>query len=213
MTEAASGALSPLEIRSFRTVFDLERRIYRIDRLRLHPGGIPLRGVVYFAALALAAVIASGLPVVGWVLSAAPWYVRDVAVPGASSAVLAMVRVEGRPFHLAARALLRHAVGARHLSHLRPAQAPGTLWWPQDLLILPDGSDSRHRQMAFRGPGAVLLRTAHECHETSGSVLSRLLRRPHLTVSEVPGAPRPRRAQVIELGPGTILRVRPPKRS
>jgi hypothetical protein len=33
-----------MEIRSFRRVFDLERRIYRVDRLRLNPGGIPVRG-------------------------------------------------------------------------------------------------------------------------------------------------------------------------
>ena len=37
-----------MEIRSYRRVFDLERRIYRIDRLRLNPGGVPVRGVVYF---------------------------------------------------------------------------------------------------------------------------------------------------------------------
>ena len=36
------GAL--MEVRSYRRVFDLERRIYRVDRLRLNPGGVPVRG-------------------------------------------------------------------------------------------------------------------------------------------------------------------------
>ena len=40
-----------MEIRSYRAVFDLERRIYRIDRLRLNPAGVPVRGIVYFLAL------------------------------------------------------------------------------------------------------------------------------------------------------------------
>ncbi len=40
-----------IEIRSYRAVFDLERRIYRVDQLRLNPGGIPVRGVVYFLAI------------------------------------------------------------------------------------------------------------------------------------------------------------------
>ena len=41
------GFVRPIEIRSYRAVFDLERRIYRVDRLRLNPGGVPVRGVVY----------------------------------------------------------------------------------------------------------------------------------------------------------------------
>ncbi len=40
-----------IEIRSYRRVFDLERRIYSVDQLRLNPGGVPVRGVLYFLAL------------------------------------------------------------------------------------------------------------------------------------------------------------------
>ena len=36
----AAGVMAS-EIRSYRRVFDLERRIYSIDRLRLNPGGVP----------------------------------------------------------------------------------------------------------------------------------------------------------------------------
>ena len=43
---------SVMEVRSYRRVFDLERRIYSIDRMRLNPSGVPLRGVVYFLVLA-----------------------------------------------------------------------------------------------------------------------------------------------------------------
>src|ERR1700685_3026622 len=102
--DQSGGAGDPavIEIRSYRAVFDLERRIYRIDRLRLNPGGIPVRGVVYFLAILLAVLLAARLPLLAVVARALPWYLRDLALPGASAATLTVIRVEGRPFHLAA---------------------------------------------------------------------------------------------------------------
>ena len=60
------------EIRSYRSVFDLERRIYRIDRVRLNPGGIPVRGVLYFLAILLAVAGASRVPLLGEAVRALP---------------------------------------------------------------------------------------------------------------------------------------------
>ncbi|HWX45610.1 MAG TPA: hypothetical protein VNY52_09850 [Solirubrobacteraceae bacterium] len=142
-----------MEIRSYRAVFDLERRIYRIDRLRLNPGGIPLRGVVYCLAILAALALAGALPLLGSAVRALPWYLRDLALPAGSAAVLTMIRVEGRPFHLAAAALLRHTLGPRHLAGLRFARVRG--WRPDDLLVLPDGSDPHLRRLRYIGPGAV----------------------------------------------------------
>ncbi len=115
-----------MEIRSYRAVFDLERRIYRVDQLRLNPGGIPVRGVVYFLAILLAMLIAGGLPLVGAAIGALPWYLRDLALPVASATVLSVIRIEGRPFHLAAYALLRYRVRlapARGCASLRQGPA------------------------------------------------------------------------------------------
>ena len=53
-----------MEIRSYRRVFDLERRIYRVDRLRLNPGGVPVRGVVYFLVILVGDPDRRGLPLV-----------------------------------------------------------------------------------------------------------------------------------------------------
>jgi hypothetical protein len=55
-----------LVIRSYRRVFRVDQRIYRVDRWALPvPGGVPLLGVVYFAATLLALLALSVLPVVG----------------------------------------------------------------------------------------------------------------------------------------------------
>ena len=143
-----------LEIRSYRAVFDLERRIYRVDRLRLNPGGVPVRGVVYCLAILAGLALAGALPLVGAAVRALPWYVRDLLLPAGSAALLTMIRVEGRPFHLAAAALLRHLFGPHQLAGLRTAPR-GRVWCPEELLMLPDGSEQRPRRLRYSGPGAV----------------------------------------------------------
>ncbi len=156
-----------VEIRSYRAVFDLERRIYRVDRLRLNPGGVPVRGLVYCLTILACLALAGTLPLLGTAVRALPWYVRDLLLPAGLAALLTMIRVEGRPFHLAAAALLRHLLGPHQLAGLRPAGgshgvsrrrrgvAPGEVWRPEELLLLPDGSDQRPRRLRYSGPGAV----------------------------------------------------------
>jgi hypothetical protein len=144
-----------MEIRSYRAVFDLERRIYRVDRLRLNPGGIPVRGVAYWLAILAGCALAGTLPLLGTAIRVAPWYLRDLLLPAASAALLTMIRVEGRPFHLAAGALARHTLGPRQLAALRPRAPLARGWRPAELLMLPDGSDPRPRRLRYTGPGAV----------------------------------------------------------
>jgi len=199
-----------MEIRSYRSVFDLERRIYRVDRLRLNPSGIPVRGVVYFIAILSVTLLAGRLPLLGVAVGALPWYLRDLGLPIASAAVLTVIRVEGRPFHLAAQALIRYATGPRYLAGTRPCTAPGQRWYPDEILMLPDGSDSRLRQLRYTGPGAVLVTTAHERVERRTGLQARwpIFDRSQLILRERSGAPAPARGQVIVLARGARLRVR-----
>ncbi len=147
-----------IEIRSYRAVFDLERRIYRVDRLRLNPGGVPVRGVVYCLTILACLGLAGTLPLVGSAVRALPWYARDLLMPAGLAALLTLIRVEGRPFHLAAAALLRHLFGPHQLVGLRQAPA-GRVWRPEELLMLPDGSDSSPRRLRYSGPGAMRMTT------------------------------------------------------
>jgi hypothetical protein len=159
-----------IEIRSYRAVFDLERRIYRVDRLRLNPGGVPVRGVVYWLAILACFVLAGALPLLGGAVRALPWYVRELLLPVASAALLTALQLEGRPFHLAAAALLRHILEPRRLAGLRPAsdehagrraglrpagRSPVGMWRPGKLLMLPDDSGAPPRRLRYSGPGAV----------------------------------------------------------
>jgi hypothetical protein len=199
-----------IEIRSYRAVFDLERRIYRVDQLRLNPGGIPVRGVVYLLAILAATLLASSLPLLGTVLGALPWYLRDLALPVASATVLCVIRIEGRPFHLAAGALLRHRTGPRHFAGVLPRDAPGARWQPEEILLLPDGSDGEMRRLRYTGPGAVLVTTAHERSQRRGLRGFRSgsgLRTARLTLRELPNRPVLEQGQVLELARNVELRV------
>jgi hypothetical protein len=195
------------EIRSYRSVFDLERRIYRIDRLRLNPGGIPVRGVLYCVAILAGIALTGQAPLVGGAVGAIPWYLRDLALPVGGAALLAMIRVDGRPFHLAAEALARYALGARHLAGMRPCAGPGRRWRLGEVLSLPDGSEARLRRLRYTGPGAVLVVVAHERAEWRAGALGRVLGHPQLTLRELPGRRAPARGQVIVLTHGARLRT------
>jgi hypothetical protein len=196
-----------MEIRSYRAVFDLERRIYRVDQLRLNPGGIPVRGVVYFLTILLATLIAGGLPLVRAAIGTLPWYLRDLALPVASATVLSVIRIEGRPFHLAAYALLRYRVRSRRLAGGRPCGGPGECWRPEEILLLPDGSDGGMRRLRYTGPGAVLITTAHERVDRGAGRRGRLGSARSLTVRELPGGGALSSGQVIALAAGTRLDV------
>jgi len=200
------------EIRSYRRVFDLERRIYRIDRLRLNPSGVPVLGIVYFMALLGASLVLARVPVLSLAVGQIPWYLRAVVLPGLTAAVLSVIRIEGRPFHLAARALVRFGLGARCLARLQPCRAAESRWYPDELIVLPDGSDGRMRRLLYSGPGAALVAVAYEPSDAASATDWRacvLRRQRRLTVRDLPRSARPGRAQVIELAPGASLLCHP----
>jgi len=196
------GTTAPIEIRSYRAVFELERRIYRVDRLRLNPSGIPIRGVAYCVALLGAAAGLGHVPLAGSVIGILPWYLRYLLVPVGGAAVMAMVSVEGRPFHRAAMALARYLLAPRRLVGMQRCSptAAVTRWQPPELLILPDGSDHHLRRLRFTGPGAVLVAVVH-----AGAVRHRR-GAPRLSMRPLPGR-RPLRGGVLEVAAGVRLDV------
>jgi hypothetical protein len=193
-----------IEIRSFRRVFDLERRIYRVDSFRLNPAGVPVRGVLYFLAALVAAQLLVALPGLGRLLAVVPWYVRSLGLPLAVALLLGLIRVEGRNFHLAAMSLGRFALD-RRARRLRPV--PGT-WRPSELQFLPDGSDADMRELRYTGPGMLVVRAPHrrELRRVRGRVHQwAVAPRTELVLTPAPGA---RRRVAIEVGSRRRVRTR-----
>ncbi len=199
-----------MEIRSYRRVFELERRIYRVDRLRLNPNGVPVRGVVYFLALLAGSMLAARLPVGGLVAGVIPWYARDLALPGLLAALLAVVRIDGRPFHLAAHALIGFRSRPRRLVRLRRQRGPDrSVWTPAPIAMVPDGSDSRIRRLRYTGPGIVRVAVAHELCESRGPLVGAGLRT-HLRLHARADRDDSRRTcpEIVVLARGTRLSAR-----
>jgi hypothetical protein len=138
--------------------------------------------------------------------------VRFIVVPGAGATLLSAIRVEGRTFHLAAHALLRYWIGPRRLAGLRGCAAVGRRWLPREILMLPDGSDSRLRRLRYTGPGAVLVAIEHERRgravEHGASATARAGLGTLVTLTQPRDARWLERGEVISLASGARLLVR-----
>src|SRR4051794_31725269 len=91
-----------ITVRSFPVVFELERRIHKIDRYRIPlPYGLPVRSIGYFAASVAALSAVAQLPLLGGALHVLPAPLRFAIVPGLLAYGLTEVRLDGRPAHRA----------------------------------------------------------------------------------------------------------------
>lgn len=155
----------PLQIQSFRACFDLERRIHRLDRWRLPlPYGVPVRGITYWAALLLAVLAGSRLPVLGAVLGTLHPAVRLVVVPAAAAYALCGLRVDGRTAHAAGASWLRMALEPRRLVAFRatPPRPEHTLG---TITLAADERSGRLRPGIVQGAARVILRYPVELRE------------------------------------------------
>jgi hypothetical protein len=188
------------EIRSYRRVFDLERRIYSVERLRLNPSGVPVRGVVYLLGAIAAMLVFARLPLVSAPLGVLPWFVRDLGAPAALAAALTVIRIDGRTFHQAARAAVSFWTTPRSTIALGEPSRIGTRWRPEELLFLPDGSEAAPRRLRYRGPGSIVVLVAHHTEPFGGERRARRRGTTRLVLSEpVRGLTR---CRVIELERG-----------
>jgi hypothetical protein len=124
-----------LQIQSFRVVFELERRIHRIDRFKIPlPYGLPLRTLGYTLAALVVVLAASGLPGIGAVVEAVPAPLRFVILPVGVGIAMTRLRLDGRSAHAASLAWLTYTFSPRDLVAFRrrPAREEIRL---SDLLI------------------------------------------------------------------------------
>lgn len=89
-----------ISIRSYRGIFSVDRRIYKIESWRIPvPGGIPLRAFIYFACALVVAVLARQAPVIGGLLEHVhPAYLYVIG-PAAVAVLGTRVVPDGRAPH------------------------------------------------------------------------------------------------------------------
>src|SRR4051812_519566 len=124
-------------IRSYRRVFEVDRRIYRVDRWALPvPGGVPLRAVGYFLAALLGVLLLGRVPLVADV--SAP--IRLVVIPLALAVLGTQAAPDGRAAHRFAGDWVRLRWRARRQSvGRRVALEDEAIAWHGELAVRWDG--------------------------------------------------------------------------
>jgi hypothetical protein len=153
-----------ISIRSYRVVFDLERRIHKVDRIRLpFPYGLPLRSVAYGVAVLAVTLVLTRLPVVGAVLASVPLPVRVAVLPAIGAYVLTQLRPDGRSAHRFLLAWARQRLGPRRYVAFAAARAC-TLERLADVVVGADERGAVLRAAVVEGPAIALLRQpVHAC--------------------------------------------------
>jgi hypothetical protein len=147
------------QVRSFRVVFQLERRIHKIDRWRLPvPHGVTLQGVAYAAGALLVVVLLTNVPLVGRALGLLAPPLRLVILPVATAYLLTRWRADGRPAHAAVVAWVRHATSPQRLSGFRSAGSPTHVVSLGEVALVPDDRYARYRRAVVVGPVRLILR-------------------------------------------------------
>ncbi|HEY4281168.1 MAG TPA: hypothetical protein VGM91_23340 [Conexibacter sp.] len=189
-----------LVIRSYRTVFSFERRLYRVDRWRIPlPGGVPLRALLYAPAVYALLALAGRLPLVGAGLGLLPPPLHWALLPLGLVVAGVRVQLDGRPAHRALVALARWRLAPRWLAGLRPCPPPSGLVAIAGVTVVrPDWRAPDYRGGRVRGPARVLLRRPAELAWTRS--------RRRLRLAPRPGAPL-RTGRVLDVPAGAELEL------
>jgi len=193
-------------VRSYRSVFRFERRLYRFDRWRLPVhGGVPLRALLYLPAVYGVLLLAGRIPGLGAALGLLPDPVHWALLPLAAVWGLLRVEVDGRPAHRALWAILRWRLSSRWLAGLRPCSPPGPAPLAVgSLVVRPDWRSAEYRPGRVRGPARVLLRYPATLRTVRGLLLGTSER---LEIEPVPGARPMRRGKLVAVPTGGELRA------
>jgi hypothetical protein len=162
-------------IRSYRRVFEVDRRIYRVDRWALPvPGGVPLRAVGYFAAALVAVIVAGSLPGVGALVAGVSAPLRFVVVPLAVAVLGTQAAPDGRAAHRFAWDWLRLLLRARRRCAGRVVPREGEpVTWHGELALRWDADSAQLRRGRLRGPVRVTFNAPVQLCDGNGRLVAR----------------------------------------
>jgi hypothetical protein len=149
-----------IQLRGYRRVFRIERRLFRFDRWRIpYPHGIPLRGIGYFLALVLCMFALSRLPLIGSLIALWSPAVPYLGLPLIGAFLLMQGRIDGRPPHHVLVSLVGWSLGSRCLAGLSPCPREGEEVVPlEEITVAFDARESFLVRGRIKGPAAVTFR-------------------------------------------------------
>ncbi|HWT92076.1 MAG TPA: hypothetical protein VN238_03700 [Solirubrobacteraceae bacterium] len=187
-----------VRIRSFRIVFALERRLFKIDRFRLpFAYGLPLRSLAYAAAAVVAVAAAGSLPVAGAAVGAVPPPLRFVIAPVLISAAMTRLRIDGLPAHKAARLWAIHAIAPSLTVGFRPVRVSAVDRISDPLVLVADPHAPALRPAVIRDARQIAVRVPARASADGQT----------LTLTQTPG-PALRQPKRIRVAAGARVRIR-----
>ena len=159
-TASGAAAARGIQLRGYRRVFRIERRLFRFDRWRIpYPHGVPLRGLGYFVVLELALVALGRLPLIGALVALPSPVIAFLFAPAAGAFLLMQGRIDGRPPHHVLGSLLRFSLSPRCLAGLGACPRPGEVVAPvADLAVAHDARESFLVPGRVKGPATITFR-------------------------------------------------------
>src|SRR3954467_10490129 len=146
-----------LGIRAYRRVFEVDRRIYRVDRWALPvPGGVPLRGLGYFIATLFFMLLGGRLPGLAPLLELLSAPLRYVVLPLAVAVLGTQAAPDGRSAHRFAWDWVRLRMRARRRCAGRVVPLEGEpVNWNGALATCWDAHGTTLWRARVRGPARV----------------------------------------------------------
>jgi len=201
MSERSQDRQAGRAVRSFREVFAIERRLFKVDRWRIPlRSGLEVRAIVYAIACYAALLVLRAVPPVAAVHDLLPAPIGWLILPVGGALALARFRPDGRIPHHAALSVARWALSPRALAGLRPERGIGRPALAiSDVVMCADWRDGQrplHGDVV--GPATITARHPARLTATSDGAVLEL---------SLDGPPR-RRGQEVDVGDGERLEVR-----
>jgi len=154
-------------VRSYQPAFRFETMIYKLGSDLTLPRPVPARLFLYGLAIWPALFILYQLPVLSTLTANVTFFVKWIGIPATLTWLLAAAEVQGRRFHVALQAWVRHWTSAKRLAGgYRPVKTPAGHWRPQDIIFISDGRCGTPPDgIRLAGPGRVALCYPCEAHQ------------------------------------------------
>lgn len=202
-------ANEPITIRSYRRIFHVDRRLYKIEDWTIPvPGGVPLLAVAYFAVTLLAVLIAGVIPGLGDLLGLLSPPLRYVVLPLAVAVLGTQVAPDGRKAHRFAVDWIALRLRRRRRSAGRPVgldDEPHA--WEATLPVAPDAHSATLHRARVQGPA--LVRFSRDVEVTQPRRRARALRVRPMRTHRGGRPARTRLDDTVALDDGQRLEIAP----